>query len=157
MSDNLLDHIPALRAYGRSLCGNSVDADDLVQETLIRAVEFSGSYRPGTNLRAWLFTIMRNRFYTNVRKRSREATGGDDCVSMLSSVPALQEWHLRGQELVEALNDLPVHYREAIVLVVALGESYQDAARILNCEIGTIKSRVNRARVMLKVALGECV
>lgn len=155
MSDDLLDHIPALRAYARSLCKNRADADDLVQETLIRAIEYVATYRNGTNMRAWLFTIMRNRFFTNVRKQARENTGAADCVSHIPRSHAQQEWHVRGQELVQAVNELPLHYREAIVLVVVLGESYIDASRILCCDIGTIKSRVNRARTKIKTALGE--
>ena len=157
MSDNVLDHIPALRVYSRALCGHGPDAEDLVQETLIRAIEYASSYRPGTNMRAWLFTIMRNRFYSNVGKRGRESTGLTDCVSSLPHSPGQQEWHLRGQELARALDELPVHYREAIVLVVVLGESYAHASQHLDCDIGTVKSRVNRARNKLKHALGDSV
>lgn len=156
MSDNLLDHIPALRAYARTLCGNQADADDLVQETLVRAIESVSSYRNGSNMRAWLFTIMRNRFFTNARKQARECTGAADCVSHIpKSNGEQQEWHLRGRELARALYDLPLHYREALVLVVVLGESYHDASRILCCDIGTIKSRVNRARSKIRSALGD--
>jgi RNA polymerase sigma-70 factor, ECF subfamily len=155
MSDDLLDHIPALRPYARSLCGNKADADDLVQETLVRAIEYVSSYRDGTNMRAWLFTIMRNRFFTNARKRARENTGAAECVSHLPNQSAQQEWHVAGKELAQAVEELPVHYREALVLVVVLGETYIDASRILSCDIGTIKSRVNRARSKIKTALGE--
>lgn len=153
MSDDVLHHLPALRAYARSLCGRLQDPDDLVQETLLRAIENADKYQPGTYMRAWLFTIMRNRFYTNIRKSARERTGTDDCVSgKLTSQPT-QEWHLRHQELWAQLAIMPPHYREAIVLVSVLGESYIRAAEILECDIGTIKSRVNRARSMLKRAL----
>ncbi|CAM3289744.1 sigma-70 family RNA polymerase sigma factor [Paracoccus nototheniae] len=153
MSDNVLDHIPALRAYARSLCKHGQDADDLVQETLLRAIEHADKYQSGTYMRAWLFTIMRNRFYTNVRKAARERTGSEDCVSgQLVSQPT-QEWHLRHQELWDQLARMPRHYREAIILVSVLGESYLRAAEILECDIGTIKSRVNRARGLLKHAL----
>jgi len=154
-ADDVLAHIPALRAYSRSLCGNNSDADDLVQETLLRAMEYASSYKPGTNMRAWLFTIMRNRFYTNVSKRGRETTGAAACVSSIPECAGQQEWHLRRRELERALADLPLHYREALVLVVVVGESYIEASRLLDCEIGTIKSRVNRARSRLKEALGE--
>ena len=153
MSDNVLHHIPALRAYARSLCGRQEDPDDLVQETLLRAIEHADKYQPGTHMRAWLFTIMRNRFYTNVRKSARERTGSDDCASDKPISQATQEWHLRHQEMWDQLGRIPVHYREAIVLVSVLGESYIRAAEILECDIGTIKSRVNRARTMLKRAL----
>lgn len=157
MSDDILTYLPALRAFARSLCGNATEADDLVQETLLRAIENISGYTPGTNLRAWLFTIMRNRFYSNCIKRKREPTGDEDCASEMPVVPAQQEWQIRMQELERALEELPVHYREAIVLVVVLEESYLRAAEILECDIGTIKSRINRGRRMLRVALGDAV
>lgn len=155
MSDDVLQHIPALRAYSRALCKNVPDAEDLIQETLLRAIEHAHQYRPGTNMRAWLFTIMRNRFMTNCHKSARERTGGADCVSTQATVKvqASQEWHMRAIEMQTALHDLPVHYREAIILVGAFGESYINAARILECDIGTIKSRVSRARSMLREVL----
>lgn len=153
MSDDILRHIPALRTYARALCRSGPDADDLVQETLLRAIEHIDGYTPGTNLRAWLFTIMRNRFYTNIRKAARERTGSADCVSASVGVRPTQEWHVQGCELGAALREMPRHYREAIILVGAIGESYIDAARILGCDIGTIKSRVNRARSALRKAL----
>jgi len=155
MSDNLLHYIPMLRAFARSLCRNAPDSDDLVQDTLRRAIEAAHTYREGTNMRAWLFTIMRNRFYTETRKRAREMTGTADCVSSQGSVPEHQIWNLRGKELERAVNALPIHYREAIVLVIVLGESYEDVSRLLDCKIGTVKSRVNRGRMLLRNALGE--
>ncbi|MDS9468853.1 sigma-70 family RNA polymerase sigma factor [Paracoccus sp. MBLB3053] len=153
MKDDILEQIPALRAYSRALCRSVTDAEDLVQETLLRGIEYADSYQQGTNLRAWLFTIMRNRFYTNCRKSAREQTGGVDCVSPLPQVQPGQEWHMQAIELGAALRDMPTHYREAIILVGAFGESYLDAARILDCDVGTIKSRVNRARQMLRRVL----
>ena len=129
---------------------NVVNADDLVQETLVRALANIHSYQAGTNMRAWLFTIMRNRFFTNSSKSAREPTGDADCVSTTPSVVSeTQFWHLRQREMERALLDLPIHYREAILLVGVLGESYKDAADILDCDIGTIKSRVSRARAAL--------
>lgn len=155
MTDDVLQHIPALRAYSRALCRSIPDAEDLVQETLLRAIEYAHQYRKGTNMRAWLFTIMRNRFMTNCRKSARERTGSADCVSTQASLAVQpdQEWHMRELEMQSMLRDMPVHYREAIILVGALGESYIDAAQILDCDIGTIKSRVSRARSMLRQAL----
>lgn len=155
MSDDVLQHIPALRAYSRALCKSVPDAEDLVQETLLRAIENADKYRPGTNMRAWLFTIMRNRFLTNCHKSARERTGGADCVStqVAAKTAASQEWHMQALEMQTALHDMPIHYREAIILVGALGESYINAARILKCDIGTIKSRVSRARSMLREML----
>ena len=153
MSDDILSHIPALRGYARSLCRSAHDADDLVQETLLRAIEHADKYMPGTYMRAWLFTIMRNRFYTNIRKAARQRTGGQDCVSSQPVTQPTQEWHMQNLELWEQLALMPVHYREAIVLVAALGESYISASEILGCDIGTIKSRVHRARSLLKKRL----
>ncbi len=153
MSDDVLTYVPALRLFARSLCHRPSDADDLVQETLLRAIENIGSYTPGTNMRAWLFRIMRNRFYNNCAKWSREHTGGEDCVSSVPSVQPRQDWHMQGCELARALADLPPHYREAIVLVLVIGESYLRAAEILDCDIGTIKSRINRGRRLLRQAL----
>ena len=147
-------HVRSLGAYATMLLGTSDEADDLVQETLLRAIEYTSSYRPGTNLRAWLFTIMRSRFYNNCRKSSRERTGQSECVSALPSGQATQEWHLRQKELVAAISRLPRHYREALILISVLGESYIQAAEILECDIGTIKSRVSRARRILRNDLG---
>lgn len=157
MSDDILSYLPAMRAFARSLCGDATDADDLVQETLLRALENIHRYTPGTNLRAWLFTIMRNRFYTNSTRRARERTGDTDCVADTLVVEPQQEWTIRMRELARALNELPVHYRETIVLVVVLEESYQNAAVILECGIGTVKSRVSRARQMLRERLDDTV
>lgn len=157
MSDDILDFIPSLRAYSRSLCRGRSDAEDLVQETLLRAIEHAGRYQPGTNIRAWLFTIMRNRFYTNCVKAARERTGSADCVSTFLSSEPTQEWHMKQCELRRFLAAMPDHYREAIVLVGVLGESYIDAAMIMNCDLGTVKSRVNRARAILKEVMDPVI
>lgn len=153
MADDILSFIPALRAYARALCKSAQNAEDLVQDTLLRGIEKADQYTPGTNMRAWLFTIMRNIFFNNCKKEARERTGASECASLVPQVKASQEWHMSAIELHAALNDMPVHYREAIILVGALGESYIDAARIMKCEIGTIKSRVYRARTMLREVL----
>jgi RNA polymerase sigma factor (sigma-70 family) len=145
--------IPALRTYARSLTRGD-DDDDLVQETLTKALANTDKFRPGTNLRAWLFTIMRNTFYTNVGRRARERTGTADCVSSLAMVPPTQEWNVRGREVMRAVAQLPDQYREMLILVVMLGESYEASAEICNCAVGTVKSRVNRARNMVIEALG---
>lgn len=155
MSDDVLTHIPALRLFARSLTGRYGDADDLVQDTLVRAIASAKSYTPGTNMRAWLFTIMRNRFYNNRVKLIRERPGAEDCISGVPSTPDNQYWHVRGREMEAALMGLPQAYREAVMLVLVTGESYQSAAEILRCDIGTIKSRINRGRRLLQTALGE--
>lgn len=155
MSDDVLSHIPALRLFARSLTGRYGDADDLVQDTLVRAIAAARSYTPGTNMRAWLFTIMRNRFYNDRVKLARERPGAADCISNVPTSPERQYWHLRGRELEAALLGLPLAYREAVMLVLVTGESYQAASDILDCDIGTIKSRISRGRKLLQAALGE--
>lgn len=155
MSDDVLSHIPALRLFARSLTGHYGDADDLVQDTLVRAIASAASYTPGTNMRAWLFTIMRNRFYNDRVKLARERPGAEDCVSGQPTTPDGQYWHLRGRELEAALMNLPRPYREAVMLVLITGESYQASADILQVDIGTIKSRISRGRRLLQAALGE--
>ncbi|NJM84024.1 MAG: sigma-70 family RNA polymerase sigma factor [Tabrizicola sp.] len=155
MSDDVLSHIPALRLFARSLTGRYGDADDLVQDTLVRAIASAGSYTPGTNMRAWLFTIMRNRFYNERVKLVRERPGTEDCVSAQPATPDSQYWHVRGREIEAALLELPLSYREAVMLVLVTGESYQSASEILGCDIGTIKSRISRGRRLLQAALGE--
>jgi RNA polymerase sigma-70 factor (ECF subfamily) len=155
MSDDVLSHIPALRLFARSLTGRYGDADDLVQDTLVRAISSAHSYTPGTNMRAWLFTIMRNRFYNDRVKLARERPGAEDCISSVPTTPERQYWHVRGREIEAALMGLPQAYREAVMLVLVTGESYQSAAEILGCDIGTIKSRINRGRRLLQTALGE--
>jgi RNA polymerase sigma-70 factor, ECF subfamily len=155
MSDDVLRHIPALRLFARSLTGRYGDADDLVQDTLVRAISSAARYTPGTNMRAWLFTIMRNHFYNQRVKLVRERPGLEDCVSGQPTTPDQQYWHVRGREIEGALLALPRTYREAVMLVLVTGESYQSAADILKVDIGTIKSRINRGRRMLQDALGE--
>ncbi|MCQ0969509.1 sigma-70 family RNA polymerase sigma factor [Paracoccus sp. TK19116] len=153
MSDDILSLTPSLRAYSRVLCRNRSDAEDLVQETLLRAIEYAHQYRPGTNLRAWMFKIMRNLFFTQCRKSARERTGSIDCASERVSVGPGQEWHMMALEVRGVLDKMPSHYRNTIVLVGALGVSYLDAAELLDCDIGTIKSRMNRARGILRTEL----
>ena len=144
--DDMVTLIPRLRAYARSLTRNANDADDLLQETLTKALANLHSFQEGTALRAWLFTIMRNTFFTQSHKRAREQPATDDCVSGKAWTPGNQENHLMGKELMSAIGRLPVLYREMLILVIVLGESYETAAEICHCAIGTVKSRVSRAR-----------
>jgi RNA polymerase sigma factor (sigma-70 family) len=131
------------------------DADDLVQETLVKGIASIRQYQPGTRLKSWLFTIMRNTFYTRAKLRKREAPGGADCVSLLPTAEATQEWSIRGTEIEVAINALPPQQREVLILIGVLGISYEESARICDCAIGTIKSRLNRARSTLLELLGE--
>jgi len=144
--DQVVAMIPALRAFAWSISRNGSDADDLVQDTLIKAWTHRDKFEAGTNLRAWLFTILRNTYYTAVVRSRREIRDEDDQhARSLTSAPT-QEWGLTMRALQTALNQLPVEHREALILVGAAGLSYEEAAEICGCALGTIKSRVNRAR-----------
>ncbi|MGX1306202.1 RNA polymerase sigma factor (sigma-70 family) [Amorphus suaedae] len=143
---DLVALIPALRMFARTFCKNTFDADDLVQETLTKAIANATKFRPGTNLKAWLFTIMRNSFYTSAKVRRREQPGQEDCVADVLSVAQSQDWSVRGTEIRSSLDALPPEQREVLVLVGILGVSYEEAAEMTGCAIGTIKSRLNRAR-----------
>jgi RNA polymerase sigma-70 factor (ECF subfamily) len=147
--DAVLAAVPSLRAFAISLCGNVDRADDLVQETLLRALANIDSFEPGTNMSAWLFTILRNHFRSEYRKRRREVEDGDG--SYAESLKSHPEQHGRVEfeEFRAALAKLPPDQREALILVGASGFSYEEAAKICGCAVGTIKSRVNRARTRL--------
>jgi len=145
----VLAAVPSLRAFAISLCGNVDRADDLVQETLLRAIANINSFQPGTNMSAWLFTILRNHFRSEYRKRRREVEDSDGrYAETLKSQPE-QYGRVEFREFREALTQLPADQREAMVLVGASGFSYEEAAHICGCAVGTIKSRVNRARTRL--------
>ena len=148
----ILDLIPSLRAFAYSLARNRNDADDLVQETLAKAIGNIHRFTPGTNLRAWLFTIQRNTFYTSCDKRRREPPMPVEEFD-LGSQEAGQSWKLRLNLVHEALGELPAEQREALMLVGGAGLSYQETADICGCAIGTIKSRVSRGRAQLLAEL----
>ena len=150
---DLVDLLPRLRAYARALTRDASDADDLVQETLTKALRHHERFTDGTHLRAWLFTIMRNTHFTAVKKYVREQPGSADCVSGDVAVQPVHDAVIAYKETLAAIARLPVQYREMLILVVMLGESYEDAAAICNCAVGTVKSRVNRARRMVMANL----
>lgn len=151
----LMKALPSLRAFAISLSGRAERADDLVQDTLMRAWAHADSFQPGTNLNAWLFTILRNLFHSEYRKRRREVQDEDGVHSARLSVKAAQEAHLEMQDFRLALDSLPPDQREALLLVGASGFSYEEAAEICQCAVGTIKSRVNRARTKLAELLSN--
>jgi RNA polymerase sigma-70 factor, ECF subfamily len=147
--DSLLASIPSLRAFAISLCRNVDHADDLVQEALLRALSHIDSFQPGTNMAAWLFTILRNALRSEHRKRWREVEDTDGSYAdMLESQPE-QASHMEFLDFRTALAKLPIDQREALILIGASGYTYGEAAKICDCPIGTIKSRVNRARIRL--------
>jgi RNA polymerase sigma-70 factor (ECF subfamily) len=153
LRDQVLATVPSLRAFAISLCGNVDRADDLVQETLLRALANISSFEPGTNMPAWLFTILRNLFRSEYRKRRREVEDADGrYAETLKSHPE-QHGRVEFEEFRVALAKLPSDQREALILVGASGFSYEEAADICGCAIGTIKSRVNRARTRLSELL----
>ncbi|WP_029350655.1 sigma-70 family RNA polymerase sigma factor [Bosea sp. 117] len=146
LRDEIIAAIPNLRAFAISLSGSVDRADDLVQETLLRAFANIASFRPGTNLSAWLFTILRNLFRSEYRKRRREVPDSDGLFAATLATNPDQTTHLDFEDFRAALDRLPADQREALVLVGASGFSYEETAEICNCAVGTIKSRVNRAR-----------
>ena len=146
LKDLLLAEIPSLRAFALSLSGNSDRADDLVQDTLMKAWANASSFMEGTNMRAWLFTIMRNTFFSQYRKSRREVQDVEgEAAARLVAMPD-QLSHLDFADFRRRLDRLPPDQREALVLIGASGFSYEEAAEICGCAVGTIKSRVNRAR-----------
>ena len=147
--DQAIAAIPSLRAFGLSLTARTDLADDLVQETLMKAWKHHDSFEPGTNMKAWLHTILRNEFYSQLRKRKREVEDADNFYSSKVAVHGEQEGHLDMADLRGALAKLVDEQREALILVGASGFSYEEAAEICKVEVGTIKSRVNRGRAKL--------
>jgi RNA polymerase sigma-70 factor (ECF subfamily) len=145
----VLEALPRLRAFGISLTGNVDQADDLVQEAITRGLANLDKFEPGTSMQGWLFTILRNQFHTSYRKKRREIEDPDGAMgSMLVSLPE-QQGHLDLADLQAALTKLPVYHREVLLLVGAEGMSYEETARIMGTNVGTVKSRVNRARSRL--------
>lgn len=149
----LLQVLPALRAFALSLSGKHDKADDLVQDTLMKAWAKQDSFEMGTNLKAWLFTILRNEFYSQMRKKGREVQDSDGVFTQSVAVHPAQYGSLDLQDFKKALNLLSADQREAIILIGASGFSYEDAAAICGCAVGTIKSRVSRARNRLQELL----
>src|SRR3954466_9219115 len=136
LRDQMLSAVPSLRAFAISLSGNVDRADDLVQETLMRAIANIDSFQPGTNMSAWLFTILRNLFRSEYRKRRREVEDTDGTYAeSLKSHPE-QNSRVEFQEFREALSKLPPDQREALILVGASGFSYEEAAAICECAVG---------------------
>jgi RNA polymerase sigma-70 factor, ECF subfamily len=145
----ILAEVPKLRAFAISLCGNLDQADDFVQETLLRAWAHIDQFQRGTNMAAWLFTILRNSLRSNYRKYRREVEDADGSYAERMITQPEQNGRLEFEELRGALAKLPSDQRETLILVVASGASYEEAAEICGCRVGTIKSRVHRARARL--------
>src|SRR5579872_1869458 len=145
----LLELVPYLRAFARSLSGRHEGADDLAQEALVKAWQSRDSFVPGTNLKAWLFTILRNQFYSDRRRAWRQAPWDQEAAERIPGGGSDQSWAAELSDTARALRCLSDEQREALILVGAGGFSYEDAARICKCAVGTVKSRVARARKAL--------
>ncbi|WP_181707657.1 sigma-70 family RNA polymerase sigma factor [Chthonobacter rhizosphaerae] len=150
---DVLALLPAMQAYARALTRNGPFAEDLVQETFARAVACADQFRPGTNLKSWVLRIERNLWFSEYNRQRREQAG---CA--LDAYPGCcspdQEWRLHHQDMMAALRRLRPEHRDVLVRIGAGGTSYIDAARQARCEVGTIKSRLNRAREALSVEMG---
>ena len=142
----LVAAIPFLRALALAHCGDRDRADDLVQETLEKAFTSIGSFTEGTNLKAWLATILRNSYRTEFRKRRRETPDPDGALAARIAVPDSQTSHMDFKDFTKALQQLSSEQREALMMVLATGMSYEEAAEISGCAVGTLKSRISRAR-----------
>ncbi len=141
--------IPHLRAFARGLCGRPDLADDLVQETLLKAWAAQERFEPGTSMRAWTFVILRNAYLTDMRRNRFRADYDETVAERILVAPAAQEGPMHLSDMHRALLTLPPERREALLLVGAGGFSYEEAANICGCAVGTIKSRVGRARATL--------
>ena len=150
----LIQLLPSLRAFARSLAHNAAQADDLVQDTLVKALANVERFEPGTNLRAWLFTILRNHYYSQLRKMKREVEDADGKFAARIAVRPEQNGSVDLEDFKAAFAQLAPDHREVLTLVGASGCSYEEAAQICGCAVGTIKSRVNRARRKLADLLG---
>ncbi len=151
--DQLGAVIPHLRAFGRSLSGSRDLADDLVQETLLKAWAARKRFQAGTNMRAWTFIILRNLFLSQMRRARFKGEWDDITASKILAAPASQDRHIELGDMQRALLHLPQPQREALILVGAGGFAYEEAAEICGCAVGTIKSRVARGRVALEALL----
>ncbi|SDD45983.1 RNA polymerase sigma-70 factor, ECF subfamily [Paracoccus isoporae] len=144
--DELVDHLPALRAFALSLTRDGASADDLVQDTIVKAWTNMDKFQPGTNLRAWLFTILRNTFYSARRKTKREVSDADGIHAARLAARPEHDGRLALNDFREAFKQLPDEQREALILVGASGFSYEEAANMTGVAVGTVKSRANRGR-----------
>ena len=153
--DELVEHLPAMRAFAISLTRNGATADDMVQDTLVKAWTNIDKFEAGTNMRAWLFTILRNTFYSSRRKAKREVADVDGVLTdNLAEKPA-HDGHMQMNDFRKALDQLNDEQREALLLVGASGFSYEEAADMCGVAIGTMKSRTNRARARLAELMGH--
>lgn len=149
--DQLETEIPRLRRFARYLTRDRDYADDLVQETLYKAVKNIGSWQPGTNLRAWLLVILKNTFRNDLRRNKREVPASDMIEGSLEvAVPGAQDARMALLEVQEAFLHLSEEHREVLLLVAVEGLHYEEAAVVLDVAVGTVRSRLSRARAALR-------
>jgi RNA polymerase sigma-70 factor (ECF subfamily) len=146
----LIENLPHLRAFAHLMARNHATAEDLVQDTVMRALAKRHQFKPGTNLKGWLIIILRNRFFNHVRKSSWKSEVSVERIQDMRSVDGGQEIAIELRDFKEAFQRLPATHREALILVGASGHSYEEAAEIADCPVGTMKSRVSRARAELE-------
>lgn len=152
--EDLIGHVPALRAFALSLTRNIADADDLVQDTLVKAWDKFGSFTAGTDLRAWLFTILRNQFFSTKRKTKRQVEDPDQVHEQSLFDSPAHDGRLAYGEFQRAFDKLSPEHREVLILVGANGYSCEEAAHVMGVAVGTVKSRTARARARLLDLLG---
>ena len=150
----IVEHLPAMRAFAVSLTRNAALADDMVQDALVKAWSNLDKFQAGTNMRAWLFTILRNTYYSNRRKAKREVPDTDGAITASLSRKPDHDGRLNLMDFETAFAKLPSEQREALILVGASGFAYDEAAATCGVAVGTIKSRVNRGRVRLAELMG---
>jgi RNA polymerase sigma-70 factor, ECF subfamily len=154
MRDDVVALLPDLRAFARFMCRERESADDLVQNTILQALDKQNQFQPGTNLKGWLFTIMRNRFYSDLRAQRRRPTSIEETDSAPLIAVDNAEANIALRELSTAIWKLSPQSREALILIGAGGFSYEEAAKLCDCSVGTLKARVSRARKLLAGQMG---
>jgi len=155
--DQLQKVIPHLRAFGRGLSGNRDTADDLVQETMLKAWAARSRFQGGTNFKAWTFTILRNLYFSQSRRKRFVGEWDDLVADRVLAAPAIQDKVVELRDLMRALQQISSDQREAIILVAAAGMSYEEVAEVTGVMLGTVKSRVSRARAALETLMTEGV
>jgi RNA polymerase sigma-70 factor, ECF subfamily len=150
----LADLMPFLRVFARSLSGRPELAEDLAQETLAKAWQSRRAFTPGTNLKAWLFTILRNEFYSHLRRAWRQTPWDAELSNSLAAPPGEQRWVVELSDMARAMYELPEVQRDALILVGVGGFTYDEVAVFTKTAVGTVKSRVSRGRQSLRTILG---
>jgi RNA polymerase sigma factor (sigma-70 family) len=153
--EELVEHLPAMRAFALSLTRNSATADDMVQDTVVKAWTNIEKYDRDTNMRAWLFTILRNTYYSSRRKSKREVADIDGIFTESLAEKPAHDGHMQMADFRKALAQLSEEQREAVLLIGAWGFTYEEAAEMCGVAVGTVKSRTNRARAQLAEILGH--